>query len=123
LTVLAVSIACSGFAAAHYATHAAEAVHFIRSSELPATTRVGAQRAAELVARYPKDPRAHLLRAVSFLEANRLSEAEAELRKTMTLAVSVAGGHQMRNQAQAILAVVLVEQGRRGEAKTLAADV
>ena len=56
------------------------------------------------------------------LEANRLSDAEAELRKTMALAASVAGGHLMRNQAQAILAVVLVEQGRRGEARTLAAD-
>jgi membrane associated rhomboid family serine protease len=123
LTVLAVSIACTGFAAARYGTHAAEAVHFIRGSELPATMRVSAQRAAELVARYPKDPRAHLLRALTFLEANRLSEAEAELRKTMVLAVSIAGGSQMRNQAQAILAVVLVEQGRRYEAKTLAADV
>ena len=56
------------------------------------------------------------------LEANRLSDTEAELRKTMALAASVAGGHLMRNQAQAILAVALVEQGRRGEARTLAAD-
>ena len=34
--------------------------------------------------------------AVSLLEANRLSDAEGELRKTMVLAGSVAGGHQMR---------------------------
>jgi rhomboid protease GluP len=122
LTGLAVSIACGGVAATRYATYAAEAAHFIRSSEMPATLRVGAQRSAELVARYPNDPRSHLLRAFSLLEANRLSDAEAELRKTMALAASVAGGHLMRNQAQAILAVVLVEQGRRGEARTLAAD-
>jgi rhomboid protease GluP len=117
LTGLAVSIACASVAAARYPSYAAEAKH-IRSSEMPATSRVGAERAAELVARYPKDPRSHLLRAVSFLEANRLSDAEAELRKTMALAASVAGVHLMRNQAQAILAIVLVEQGRRGEAKT-----
>ena len=122
LTGLAVSIACGGVAAARYATYAAEAAHFVRSSEMPASLRVGAQRSAELVARYPNDPRSHLLRAFSLLEANRLSDAEAELRKTMALAASVAGGHLMRNQAQAILAVVLVEQGRRGEARTLAAD-
>ena len=48
--------------------------------------------------------------------------AEAELRKTMALAATIAGGHLMRNQAQAILAVVLVEQGRHAEAKTLAAN-
>jgi rhomboid protease GluP len=123
LIALAISIACGVVAATRYTSYAAEAKHFIRSSEMPETLRAGAQRSAELVARYPKDPRSHLLQAFSLLEANRLSDAEAELRKTMALSASVAGGHLMRNQAQAILALVLVEQGRRGEAKTLAADV
>jgi rhomboid family protein len=121
LAGLAVSILCCGIAATRYATYAADAAQFIRSSEMPATLNAGARRSAELLARYPKDPRSHLMQAFSLVQAHRLSEAEAELRKTMALAPSGAGGRPIRNQAQAILAVVLLEQGRRGEAKTLAA--
>jgi membrane associated rhomboid family serine protease len=120
LTALAGSIACCGVAASRYATYAADAAQFIRSSEMPAMLKTSAKRSAELLARYPKDPRSHLLQAVSLVEAHRLSDAEAELRTAMALAPSDAGGRLIRNQAQAILAVVLLEQGRRGEAKTLA---
>jgi rhomboid protease GluP len=121
LTALAGSIACCGVAASRYATYAADAAQFIRSSEMPEMLQAGAKRSAELLARYPKDPRSHLLQAVSLVEAHRLSDAEAELRTAMALAPSDAGGRPIRNQAQAILAVVLLEQGRRSEAKTLAA--
>jgi membrane associated rhomboid family serine protease len=118
---LAVSIACSGVAATRYAGYRADAAHLIPSSQMPATLKAGAKRAAELVARYPKDPRAHLIQAFALAEANRLSEAEAELRTAMALAPSDALGRAIRNQAQAILALVLLDQGRRGEAKILAA--
>jgi hypothetical protein len=121
LTALAGSIVCCGVAASRYATYAADAAQFIRSSEMPAMLKTSAKRSAELLARYPKDPRSHLLQAVSLVEAHRLSDAEAELRTAMALAPSDAGGRLIRNQAQAILAVVLLEQGRRSEAKTLAA--
>jgi membrane associated rhomboid family serine protease len=121
LTALAGSIVCCGVAASRYATYAADAAQFIRSSEMPAMLKTSAKRSAELLARYPKDPRSHLLQAVSLVEAHRLSDAEAELRTAMALAPSDAGGRPIRNQAQAILAVVLLEQGRRSEAKTLAA--
>src|SRR5262249_52332150 len=77
---------------------------------------------AELVARYPKDPRAHLIRAFALVEGNRLSDAEAELRAAMAMAPSTAGGRAIRAQAQAMLAVVVLEQGRPAEARTLAAD-
>jgi len=121
LTGLAVSILCCGVAATRYAGYAADAKQFIPSSEMPATLKAGAKRSAELLARYPKDPRSHLLQAFALVEANRFLDAEAELRKAMTLTSSDAGGRLIRNQAQAILAVVLLEQGRRNEAKTLAA--
>jgi rhomboid protease GluP len=87
---------------------------------MPTKLNVGARRSAELLARYPKDPRSHLMHAFSLWEAGRLSEAEAELRTSMALASPDAGGRLIRNHAQAILAVVLADQGRRGEAKTLA---
>jgi hypothetical protein len=41
----------------------------------------------------------------------------------MALASPDAGGRLIRNHAQAILAVILVEQGRPREAKTLATGV
>ena len=123
LMSLAVSIVCSCAAASRYATYAADAAQFIPSSEMPATFKAGAQRSAELLARYPKDPRSHLMQAFSLLDAHRPSEAEAELRKTMALASPDAGGRLIRNHAQAVLAVILVEQGRPREAKTLATGV
>jgi hypothetical protein len=79
-------------------------------------------RSADLVARYPKDPIAHLLRAVYFVEAHRLTDAEAELRATIALASADAAGGAIRSRAQAILAAMLMDQGRRAEAKTLAAE-
>jgi membrane associated rhomboid family serine protease len=121
LTGLAVSVACCGFGATRYAAYAADAAQFIPSAEMPATLKAGAQRSAELVARYPKDPRSHLIRAFWFVESNRPSEAEGELRTTLALAPAGASGRAIRNQAQAILAVVLLDRGRRSEAKTLAA--
>jgi rhomboid protease GluP len=115
------AILCSGVAAGQYAAYAADAAHLIPSAEMPATLRAGAKRSAELLARYPKDSRSHLLQAVFLMEAKRHSDAEVALRKTMALASPDAGGRLIRTQAQAILAVVLLEQGRRSEAKTLAA--
>ena len=121
LTGLAVSILSAGIASGRYAAYAADAAQLIPSAQMPATLKAGPKRSAELLARYPRDPRAHLLQAFAFAEANRYLEAEAELRNTMALASPDAGGRMIRNQAQAILALVLVEQGRRYEARTLAA--
>src|SRR6185369_12123122 len=56
--------------------YAAEAAHFIPSAEMPATLKAGAKRSAELVSRYPKDPRAHLIQAYALVEARRNSDAE-----------------------------------------------
>ena len=116
------ALLCSGIAAAHYPTYAADAAQFVRVSEIPANLRAGAQRSAELVARYPKDPLSHLIRAVYFADAHRLNESEAELRATIALAAADIAGRPIHDQAQAILAAVLLDQGRRAEAKTYAAN-
>jgi membrane associated rhomboid family serine protease len=116
------SLLCSGVAAAHYAASAAEAKQFVRLSEVPTNMRIGGQKSAELLVRYPKDPIAHLLRAVYFVDERRLNEAEAELRAAIALAASDIAGGAIRVQAQAILAALLVDQGRHAEAKTLAAE-
>jgi len=121
LTGFVGAILCCGAAAGRYAAYAADATQLIPSSEMPAALRAGAKRSAELLARYPKDPRSHLLHAVSLLDAKRYFDAEAELRKAMAMASSDAGGRLIRTQAQAILTGVLLEQGRRNEAKASAA--
>ena len=69
-----------------------------------------------------KDPRAHLMRAVYYVNAGDLGTAESELRAAMTLSSSDVAGGPVRTQAQAFLAAVLLDQGRRGEARSLAAE-
>ena len=121
---LAASIVSCGIAATRYSTYAAKSAHLIPSSEMPSElTKAGDQRSAKLLARYPKDPRSHLMRAFFFVQANRNFEAENELRATIALASSDPAGRQTRDLAQAVLAVVIAEQGRRGEAKALVADI
>jgi len=120
---LAATIVSCRIAAARYATYAASAAQLIPSSEMPASVKAGAGRSAELLARYPKDPRSHLMRAFFFVDAHRVSEAEAELRATITLATSDATERPSRDLARALLAIVLVDQGRRDEAKALAVDI
>jgi membrane associated rhomboid family serine protease len=116
------SLLATRFAATHYDAYAAEARQFIRLAEIPKDMRAGAQGSADLLARYPKDPVAHVIRAVYFVEEHRLAEAEGELRDAMRVAGKDAAGQAMRARAQAILAAVLMDQGRRAEARDLAAE-
>ena len=112
----------SGFAASRYAAYAAESRQFIRLAEMPKDMRAGAQRSGALVARYPQDPLAHVIRAIYFVEERRLGEAEAELRVAIALADADVAGGAIRARARAILAALLMDQGRTAEAKSLAAD-
>jgi len=119
---LALSMACAGFTPRHYAEYRAEAAQFIPSAQMPTTLDAGATRSADLVDRYPKDPRAHLLRAVYFAEHAQFHDAEDQLRITLSMTASGATFRPIRDQTQAILALVLAQQGRHSEAKELAAD-
>jgi len=121
--LVASSISC-GIAATRYSTYAEKAAQFIPTPEMPSDlTKAGDQQSAKLLARYPKDPRSHLIRAFYFIRTNRNSEAEHELRATITLASSNAAGRATKDLAQAVLAALIMEQGRRGEAKALVADM
>jgi membrane associated rhomboid family serine protease len=122
LVGLLISILCVGVAVSRYTTYAADARQFMRASDMPDTFKAGAERAADLVARYPKDPRAHLMRAVYYVGAQQFSEAEEELRAAMALASGDPAGDLVRTQAQSILALVVLDRGRGAEAKSLAVD-
>jgi membrane associated rhomboid family serine protease len=119
---LIVSILCAGIAFSRYTSYAADARQFMGTSDMPDTFKAGAERSADLVARYPKDPRAHLMRGFYYVGAHQLTEAEEELRRSMALASADSAGGPVRTQAQSILAIVVLERGRGAEAKSLAAD-
>jgi membrane associated rhomboid family serine protease len=119
---LVLSMACAGFTIPHFAGYRAEAAEFIPTAQMPRTFDAGATLSADLLARYPKDPRAHLLRAVYFAEHAQFHDAEDQLRATLSLAESSATFRPIRDQTRAILALVLAEQGRHSEAKAMAAD-
>jgi membrane associated rhomboid family serine protease len=122
LAGLAGSLVCAGFAAAHYSSYMADAVQYIRASEAPANAEEMASRSLDLVTRYPKDPRAHLFRAIAFLEKASLNAAETEARTAISLAASDVAGGPVRSGAQGLMAVLLLAQGRTSEAKAMAVE-
>ncbi|MBR1294309.1 membrane protein [Bradyrhizobium sp. CCBAU 11445] len=125
MTLLAASLGsliCAGFAAVHYSSYMADAVHYIRASEVPAKADEMVSRSFDLVTRYPKDARAHVFRAVFFLEQANLSAAETEARTALSLAASDVAGGPVRSGAQGLMAVLLWAQGRTSEAKAMAVE-
>jgi membrane associated rhomboid family serine protease len=119
---LAGSLLCAGFAAAHYSSNMADARQYIRASELPTNGEEVLSKSLDLVTRYPKDPRAHLFRAIFLMEQKSFNAAEAEARTAMSLAASDVAGGPVRSSAPAVLAVVLSAQGRVSEAKAMAVE-
>ncbi|AWM11200.2 rhomboid family intramembrane serine protease [Bradyrhizobium symbiodeficiens] len=125
MTLLAASLGsliCAGFAAVHYASYMADAVHYIRASEVPAKADEMVRRSFDLVTRYPRDARAHVFRSVFFLEQANLSAAETEARTALSLAASDVAGAPVRSGAQGLMAVLLWAQGRTSEAKAMAVE-
>ncbi|QOZ44368.1 rhomboid family intramembrane serine protease [Bradyrhizobium sp. CCBAU 53340] len=120
---LAGSLICAGFAAIHYRSYVADVGQYIRASEMPASTREMASRSSDFVNRYPKDPRAHVFRAIYFIEQNSLGPAETEVQTAMSLAASDVTGGPVRSLAQALLAQLLLARGQTSEAKAMAAAV
>jgi len=119
---LVLSMVCASFTVRHYAEYGAEAAQFIPTAEMPKTFDAGAERSADLLARYPNDSRSHLLRAVYFAEHAQFGAAEDQLRATLSMTASDAAARPIREQTRIILALVLAQQGRHAEAKDMAAD-
>ena len=124
-------IAIAGLAAAtlsfssvatRYSAYASQQDVLIPEQELPRSADDAAAHSAALVNSYPRDPRAHLFRATYFLENRNLAEAERQLRlglkenDVLTVLPS-----NIRRSLQIVLSVVLVYEGRKDEAKTMAA--
>jgi rhomboid protease GluP len=101
------------------------AVTLIPDSELPRTDEEAGRRSADLVSRFPDDPRSHWVRAVALIRASRTADAESELR--VALSKWDGASWQLRpefeGQLRILLAEVLVQEQRVEEAKAVAARV
>lgn len=115
-----------GYAARGYRGHAQESIAeratYIPDDKIPTSIKLSDKETADLVSRYPKDPRAHLLRGYSLAVAGRYSAAEYELRTGLDLFTPDLrfGGKEL---IRALLSADLVAQGRMTEARDVAAPL
>ncbi len=91
-------------------------------SEVPGSLEEGSPRSADLIARFPQDPRAHFYRAVFFLKQKDLGDAEHELRAALTQeqVFGLDSPPGLQSSLNMMLAIVLVYEGRMPEAKAMA---
>ncbi len=96
----------------------------MRPGDIPASSREGIARAADLVQRFPRDPRAHFLRAQSFLREGDRSAAEREYREGLS-EKDMLGHLASANErdARTMLSTILLIQGRRDESKAVGPSV
>jgi len=100
---------------AHYRAAAVVAAERMPTKATPDDLAKGAKASADLVYRYPKDPKSHFFRAHALIMQAELHGAEAELRKAVALSTKPAD-KGMLAVSNAYLALVLHERGARVEA-------
>jgi rhomboid protease GluP len=117
------SAASFGVIALMYPLFAATPVKhtLIPDRELPPLTAKGFARSAELVEKYPEDPRAHLFRGTYFLQKRDMANAEREFRKALDQHRKMTDvmPRDFEPSVRIVLAAVLVIEGRTPEAKTM----
>jgi rhomboid protease GluP len=111
----------------HYSDYASAAVSrpvLIPQSELPLNEDDSIARSADLVDRYPRDPRARLFRAIYFLEQHDASDAERQLRLGLAETDLLNDlSPQIEKSLRLVLALDLVIERRTPEAKAVAQSV
>ncbi len=95
----------------------------IAPNELPGTPEEQERRSADLVQRYPLDPRSHLFRALAFLKQQDSVAAARELHAAMDNRKNMTDSPAFETRIKAGLAIVYALQGRIAEAKDLAQNV
>ena len=107
-----------------YHTNTLDAV-LIPNDQLPLADEDIKAKAGDLVARYPRDPRAHLFQAINLFEKHDISGAERELRAGMAEREILATrfNAEMEARIRGMLALVLNNQGKHDEAKLIAKPV
>jgi rhomboid protease GluP len=93
--------------------------------QLPKTDAEIAVRATDLLSRYPKDPRSHFYRAITFVRAHDQVAAERELRAALAEEemMRLMLGPEFEMRVRGLLATALTLQGEIDKAKTEAKPV
>jgi rhomboid protease GluP len=97
-------------------------LELIPEESLPGTNGQGMAQAKALLERYPRDPRSHLFQAMVLMDANDLPGAERELRTALSeqhILEHFFTGTGLPRMLHEELGHVLVEQGRKDEAREL----
>lgn len=117
-----VLFATSGALVASQYSHYAILSKSIPANELPKTPSEIVSQAAELLARYPQDPRAHFYEGIALETKKDLVGAERELRTALNEVKSVpdAFNPKYENSIRGILAAIIFDSGRLAEAKETA---
>lgn len=115
-----------GYAARDFRTYRStgEESHsaLMSDSDLPKAFKLGEAESASLVARFPNDPRAHLLRGVSLASASRFGAAEYEFRTALDR-FKVNEGLPGHDLTVALLAFDLAAEARKIDAHEVAAPL
>jgi rhomboid protease GluP len=108
----------------HYGSLVLETL-LIPNDELPKPGADVKSRWADLVVRYPRDPRARFLRASALLEERTAAAAEQELRIGLKeeLILKTKFSPDLESRMRTMLALVLLERGQIVEAKRVAQPV
>jgi hypothetical protein len=103
---------------------AARRTDLIPDAELPTKDADAIAQSGTLTERYPHDPRGHFFRALYFLDAHDLADAEEHLRTALSEreALEAETSPEFQQVLRIVLAVTLVGEGRDNEAKILSAS-
>jgi rhomboid protease GluP len=97
----------------------------IPGNELPKSDAELKARSTDLVARFPRDPRARLFRAAALLDVHDAVGAERELRAGLIEEeiLKTQFSPELELRLRTMLALVLVDEGRSAEARTIAQPI
>lgn len=101
---------------------AAQNSPLIPETEMPANIDIGSDRARDLLARYPHDPRAHLFRGYAFMTADHdLADAEEQLREALSTKDLLAAKltPEFEKTVTILLALTLAYERRPSEAQAI----
>ena len=123
--IVAAGILVCGYGAVQLASRHDEyklLARLIPAAEIPATEAAFQEQSADLVARFPEDPRARFHRAIALIRAGDAQGAEREARTAMEIAERYPRSftRDFRDWARLLLAGAQQEQGRMAEARTTA---
>jgi rhomboid protease GluP len=107
-----------------YHAHTLDAF-LIPHDQLPKSSEEAKTKAADIVARYPRDPRARLYQASGFIDRDDLPGAERELRAGLAEKeiLTTKFKPELEARMQGLLALVLSDGNQRTEAKAAAQSV